>query len=121
MMNESGTKQEIPMSFNLDDFYTTQEKRDDEKKEKIENVDIKLIWHPSMYQLVIHDYYQMPDDDSGKKVRNNSSGDNALSSYISNSSGMGLEGIRNRVESVDGLVRIMDDDGFKVFVTIPIK
>lgn len=85
------------------------------------NVDIKLIWHPSMYQLVIHDYYQMPDDDSGKKVRNNSSGDNALSSYISNSSGMGLEGIRNRVESVDGLVRIMDDDGFKVFVTIPIK
>ena len=85
------------------------------------NVDIKLIWHPSMYQLVIHDYYQMPDDESGKKVRNNSSGDNALSSYISNSSGMGLEGIRNRVESVDGLVRIMDDDGIKVFVTIPIK
>jgi len=85
------------------------------------NVDIKLIWHPSMYQLVIYDYYQMPDDESGKKVRNNSSGDNALSSYISNSSGMGLEGIRNRVESVDGLVRIMDDDGFKVFVTIPIK
>ena len=29
MMNESGTKQEIPMSFNLDDFYTTQEQRDD--------------------------------------------------------------------------------------------
>ena len=42
-MNESGTKQEIPMSFNLDDFYTTQEQRDDEKKEKIENIDIKLI------------------------------------------------------------------------------
>ncbi len=43
MMNESGTKQEIPMSFNLDDFYTTQEQRDDEKKEKIENIDIELI------------------------------------------------------------------------------
>ena len=42
-MNDSGTKQEIPMSFNLDDFYTTQEQRDDEKKEKIENIDIKLI------------------------------------------------------------------------------
>ena len=28
-MNESGTKQEIPMSFNLDDFYTTQEQRYD--------------------------------------------------------------------------------------------
>ena len=43
MMNESGTKQEIPMSFNLDDFYTTQEQRDDEKKEKIEKINIKLI------------------------------------------------------------------------------
>lgn len=43
MMNESGTKQEIPMSFNLDDFYTTQEQRDDEKKEKIENISINLI------------------------------------------------------------------------------
>ena len=43
MMNESGTKQEIPMSFNLDDFYTTQEQRDDEKKEKIENINIELI------------------------------------------------------------------------------
>ena len=43
MMNEKGTKQEIPMSFNLDDFYTTQEQRDDEKKEKIEEVNISLI------------------------------------------------------------------------------
>ena len=43
MMNESGVKQEIPMSFNLDDFYTTQEQRDDEKKEKIEEINIELI------------------------------------------------------------------------------
>lgn len=42
-MNESGTKQEIPMSFNLDDFYTTQEQRDDKKKEKIEEINISLI------------------------------------------------------------------------------
>ena len=42
-MNESQTKQKIPMSFNLDDFYTTQEQRDDEKKEKIEEVSISLI------------------------------------------------------------------------------
>ena len=31
------------MSFNLDDFYTTQEQRDDEKKEKIEEINIELI------------------------------------------------------------------------------
>ena len=85
------------------------------------NVDIKLVWHPSMYQLVIHDYYQMSNDENGKEMHKQASKNNVLSSYISNSSGMGLEGIRNRVESVDGLVRIMDDDGFKLFVTIPIK
>ena len=28
-MSESITKQKIPMSFNLDDFYTTQEQRDE--------------------------------------------------------------------------------------------
>ena len=43
MMNESQTKQKIPMSFNLDDFYTTQEQRDEDKKEKIEEVSISLI------------------------------------------------------------------------------
>ena len=42
-MSESITKQKIPMSFNLDDFYTTQEQRDEEKKEKIEEIDISLI------------------------------------------------------------------------------
>ena len=43
MMNEQKTKQEIPMNFKLDDFYTTQEQRDDELKEKIEEIDISLI------------------------------------------------------------------------------
>lgn len=43
MMSEKGIKQEIPMNFNLDDFYTTQEERDEDKKEKIEEIDISLI------------------------------------------------------------------------------
>ena len=42
-MSEQKIKQEIPMNFNLDDFYTTQEQRDEEKKEKIEEIDISLI------------------------------------------------------------------------------
>lgn len=41
-MNEA-KKQEIPMPFNLDDFFTTQEQRDDDAKEKIEEIDISLI------------------------------------------------------------------------------
>lgn len=41
-MNEK-KKQEIPMDFKLDDFFTTQETRDDDKKEKVENISISLI------------------------------------------------------------------------------
>ena len=41
-MNEK-KKQEIPIPFKLDDFYTTQEQRDDNNKEKVEEIDISLI------------------------------------------------------------------------------
>ncbi len=41
-MNEK-KKQEIPIPFSLDDFYTTQEQRDENNKEKIEEIDIALI------------------------------------------------------------------------------
>lgn len=41
-MNEK-KKQEIPVPFKLDDFFTTQETRDEEAKEKIENINIDLI------------------------------------------------------------------------------
>ena len=41
-MSES-QKQEIKMSFNVDDFFTTQEQRDEEKKEKVEEINIALI------------------------------------------------------------------------------
>ena len=32
MMNESGKKQDIPMSFNLDDFYTNQKQIYEQRK-----------------------------------------------------------------------------------------
>ena len=41
-MNEN-QKQEIKMPFNVDDFFTTQEQRDEDKKEKVEEIDIDLI------------------------------------------------------------------------------
>lgn len=41
-MNEK-KKQEIPIPFELDDFFTTQEERNEQEKEKIENIDISLI------------------------------------------------------------------------------
>lgn len=36
-------KQEIPIPFELDDFFTTQAERNEQKKEKIETIDISLI------------------------------------------------------------------------------
>lgn len=41
-MNEK-KKQEIPIPFKFDDFFTTQEQRDEAFKEKIEEIDISLI------------------------------------------------------------------------------
>lgn len=41
-MNEK-KKQEIPIPFELDDFFTTQNERDDELKEHIEQIDLSLI------------------------------------------------------------------------------
>ena len=41
-MNEK-KKQGIPIPFKLDDFFTTQEQRDEDKLGKIENIDINLI------------------------------------------------------------------------------
>ena len=39
MKNES----KIKLPFSIDDLFTTQEQRDDMKKEKIEQIDIKLL------------------------------------------------------------------------------
>lgn len=41
-MNEKKNK-EMPIPFKLDDFFTTQEERDEENKEKIEEIDLSLI------------------------------------------------------------------------------
>lgn len=73
-------------------------------------VDIKIIEHPSMYQIVIHDY----DTQSGTHT------EKPASPEIS-SNGIGLSNIRSRVDSLGGKLSITTDDGFRVFVTIPIN
>ena len=74
------------------------------KYSKNSNVDIKVISHPSMYQLTVHDY-----------------GNEEKRKTIINDTGMGLYNIRNRIGSVGGIVNIITEDGFKVFATIPKK
>ncbi len=131
------------------------------------NVDIKLNEHPSMYQLVVHDYNMEGDDkmaahvshnfvsgdghvmvgnsgnygnaaghggagNTGKSIDSSSHGGagnygNATSHggagnsnrLDGNKVGMGLENIRSRVESVNGALNISDENGFRIFVTIP--
>ena len=72
------------------------------------DVDIRINEHPSMYQLIIHDYNE--DSESGA-VKSAEKRDTDI--------GMGLENIRSRVESVKGKLNITKDNGFKIFVTIP--
>ncbi len=82
------------------------------KHSKNKDVTISLNEHPSMYQLVIHDY------DSSKEKQD--SKDNSPSnSSPEHEVGMGLENIRSRVESVNGTLTISTDNGFRIFVTIP--
>lgn len=69
-----------------------------------ENVDITLIEHPAMYQLVIHDY--------GNK------GSMGTEREGTDLSGMGLDNIRTRINGVGGNVLITQNDGFRIFVTI---
>lgn len=74
-------------------------------------VDIHLNQHPSMYQLIVHDY------DNGNGVAGNKH--STASELNGKTAGIGLENIRSRVEMVNGTLNITNDDGWRVFVTIP--
>jgi signal transduction histidine kinase len=84
------------------------------------DVDIRLNEHPSMYQLIVHDY-------TPEEAKKETSTDRGRASYNSKNVkdkneidyGMGLENIRGRVESVNGNLSITNDNGFRIFVTIP--
>ena len=82
------------------------------KHSKNKDVTISLNEHPSMYQLVIHDY-------NSSKEKQDSKGNSFSNSSPEHEVGMGLENIRSRVESVNGTLTISTDNGFRIFVTIP--
>ena len=58
---------------------------------------IRLYEHPSLYQLIIHD--------NGNKKEKLSEG------------GMGLEGIKSRVNNLNGIVNFNEEEGFKIFIS----
>lgn len=74
-----------------------------------DTVDVMFHEHPSMYQLVVHDYLRKT---------------NHVDYYVFETSdyrGMGLYNIESRVKSVGGNVEISRGRDFKIFVTIPKK
>ena len=74
-------------------------------------VSVVILEHPALYQLIIHDNGKDPD---GK----NTSASNIVypSSYAE---GMGLSGIKQRVEALGGNVVIRRNQGFELFVSVP--
>lgn len=66
------------------------------KHSNANNVEIKLYEHPKIIQLIIYD--------NGNNVTE------------INSNGMGIEGIKQRVEILNGIVNFNNNDGFRIFV-----
>lgn len=78
-----------------------------------DSVDILLREHPALYQLCIEDNGTpengIPDIQTGSdsnKAKNTSGG-------------MGLSNIRDRAKALGGTVQITQENGFRIFVTIP--
>ncbi len=86
------------------------------KHSRGDHVKIQLIQHPALYQLIVHDWAEQDAPqrkDSERQGRNREkSGDG---------SGIGLENMRSRAESVGGTLHTSDENGFRVFAMIPIK
>ena len=98
------------------------------KYSKNENVDIRFYEHPSMYQIIVHDYPGMAGS-HGEAVVNH--GDGSVidktkvnrrivsETYSGSGEGMGLENIRTRAEKLGGNATFTNENGFRVFVRIP--
>ena len=79
------------------------------KYSKNEFVTVRFDEHPSMYQLIVHDFGKT----SGAETK--------TSSFTPTGSGMGLENIRHRAEQLGGQANFSTGNGFRVFVRIPKK
>ncbi|MFV0363766.1 MAG: histidine kinase [Suipraeoptans sp.] len=73
------------------------------KHSSASKVIISMVEHPAIYQLTIWD--------NGSNVKGKHRDDNTT--------GIGLTNIEDRVENLNGKLRIHTDDGFRLFVTIP--
>ncbi len=82
-----------------------------------EQVDIMLREHPGMYQIIIHDYSKnkakeqpVPDKVYAGQGKADNMGD-----------GIGLQNIKDRVDTLHGNMTITTDKGYRIFITFPKK
>ena len=88
------------------------------KYSKNENVDIRFYEHPSMYQIIVHDYAVNHGDGSViDKTKVNRRTVPVIDPV--SGEGMGLENIRTRAEKLGGNATFTNENGFRVFVRIP--
>ena len=74
-------------------------------------VDIRVTEHPSMYQVIVHDYGDMNSDGKSAKDREGQiSGDTR---------GMGISNMESRAAGVGGTLTVSNDNGFRVFARLP--
>ncbi len=76
------------------------------------NVSIILMEHPIMYQLIIYDNGKLSKIDK-KKIEE-------INKSISKNTGMGLRNIMERVQAFEGIAKFSAEQGFKIFITMPI-
>ncbi|MPW25730.1 sensor histidine kinase [Alkalibaculum sp. M08DMB] len=83
------------------------------KHSKATSVSIILAEHPIMYQLIIQDNGTISNLEK-KKIEE-------INQSILRCEGMGLQNMIERVYGLDGIIRLSGENGFKIFITIPIK
>ena len=74
-----------------------------------DTVQVSLIEHPAFYQLVVHDYLSEEGERRACPVAGKESG----------TPGIGLTNMETRARNLGGTVRISEENGYRVFVSIP--
>ncbi len=88
------------------------------KHSQNDRVDIIFREHPGMYQLVIHDYNSIKNNQE-KTLGKDCGDDTKASEKRKLGDGIGLQNMQDRVVALNGNISIDKTNGFKIFVTIP--
>lgn len=84
-----------------------------EKHSNATAVKLTLREHPAMYQLVLQD--------NGTNAAGFDSSPYESKSYLSSSSGIGLNNMYSRIHMLNGTIKIYTDNGFCIFISVPKK